>query len=333
MKPLFGGLVCLLSGGATLTEEHPCLDLDIDAFRLRLSWADLQPNEHPTDDSFLPLDDSIRVAAEHGKKVGFNVAGGIKRPAWAYDKAYKYHYTETDPHIKPPQSVGDIALPWDAEAQRIDKNFVKQLGQRYDGNPAVAYIMATHFMQICPMYLAGEEDVVAMTALAMNPPPVHSGLLAYNSLFDAYVPSAKWYVDLWMRAFPTTPVLVTISPPWPGEDGQDAQNMVKNYGLEAYPGRFGTFVAARYAEADVFPARPVDYPKGCQFAYNATKQNHKQWKKPAPDPIPENPETFVATIDAACAKGDKFAECYEVDLLETPEEVLTDCRAKLLAMV
>jgi hypothetical protein len=295
--------------------------VDFYRFRGGVAWRDIQ-SAHNAPIDFALIDEQIAIAVEYDKKIGMNLgAPGVYSPDWLFGPApsakqtvYKYVYLEKDKQTQ--LSVGNSPLFFDeAYLKRLDGH-IKKLGEKYDGNPTVTYIVISGFMQGIPMYVANAEDEAVMHTLAQNPA---GNWPVYADAVVAYVEVVPRIIDMWAAAFPSTSIIATLAPPFETDAGKDAQNEVKQYGLDTYPGHFGVMVAARYATPAPHqaPIERIYFPKGCQMAH-PTSWTEKVYKKPEPVPYPPPPQRLEDNLWAAVELNDQYAEVYVGDLY--PEE-------------
>ncbi len=340
-KPEPSGIYALVFGSNGKPVDltgNPLLDNpNVDGFRYHARWKSIQPTSE-SEYKWDQLDRQIAIAAAAGKKMGISLAAGLMTPDWVYTSApavYRYHMLEIDPETG--ESVGDQPLPWDTAYQAKWQKFVAAFAARYDGNPAVSYIVLGGFMQSSPMYFVKTlEDDAAVNALAQNPPPGYSGLTtSYTDSSAAYVPAAEAIIATFMDAFVTTPVIITLANPFPTEQGTEDQLTVKNWGLGQYPGRFGTMVAALYASVPPHdpPDPPLPFPKGFQMVCRASDAA-RLYLDPDPDPLPPAPIPLQDALERGVTLGGKYVEVYDDDLyLDISQPVIAAERLKLKANV
>jgi len=230
LKPQPSGIYDLLNDpshtGAVDLSVNPVIDNpNLDGYRLRISWAAIQPNNGDEFD-WENIDAAIAVAAAHGKKLCISIAAGLWSPEWIYTTdpvVYKYVMKEIDPETG--LSIGNQPLPWDTAYLQKWNTFVAAFGARYDSNPACSYVVLGGFMEQFNLYLAGiDDDANAMTDLAENPPPGYPGLVtSYPDFSSAYTPAAESVITTYATSFPTTSLLLTLTPVIPGAIGQSLQ--------------------------------------------------------------------------------------------------------------
>ena len=127
LKPPPTGIYDLLNDpehtGDVDLDTNPVLDNpNVDGYRLRISWASVQPN-NASEYNWAAVDTAIAIAAAHGKKMCISVAAGLWTPDWVYSNApvvYKYAMKEIDPDTGLP--LGNQPLPWDTSFQTKWKN-------------------------------------------------------------------------------------------------------------------------------------------------------------------------------------------------------------------
>jgi hypothetical protein len=335
MKPEPGGFYQLTPGDEPPNlEGNPCLtNPRIFGFRFRRPWTDIQPNS-PTTYNWVDDDAAVAIATQAGKKVGTGFAAGFTTPEWVYtdgDLVYKYEMLEEDP---PGTSIGSQPLPFDTVYQDKLNTFIQAQGAKYDGNPNISYIMIAGFMQALGMnYAQTQEDMDALDALAVTPPPGYDGLtVSWPNFLTGYVDAAKKIIDMYALAFPQTPIILTISNPFPTQAGQAAQQEIKQYGLDTYPGHFGTMVSALYAVLPPHAPGPVptiQYPK--LFQHAVPSQNISRiYNPPIPDPIPDAPQPFSDCCLHGVTLGGKLEEIYIGDATAEMNQAVLDLVLPLL---
>jgi hypothetical protein len=224
---------------------------------------------------------------------------------------------------------GIMPVPWDPVFKSQWKTFVAALGARYDDNPQLRYMVMTGFQKSGECYLAQTAADVAFfdaNALAAGYLPTETlpaGLVAWEA-------ATKEIVGQFMKTFPNTPLLITGARPYGGdfwELGQEAMNDIFDWGLSAYPGRFGIMNSQLHvgsAAGYYLNRRIVDnagtIPTGIQFLCAATSDN--------PDNLPRLCDappwgdlpllTIPDAVDSTCAAGVGFGagylEVYEDDV-------------------
>jgi hypothetical protein len=281
-----------MSNKAAWTNPH------IDGVRLRTSWQVLEPQKGTYDWSY--IDQALSLGNQNQKQVGFSVAAGVYSPTWVYTNgATKYTLADG--------SGNSMPLPWDTAFQNQWLPFIRALGARYDGNPALAYVCPTGFMQVCVMYLAKTTaDDTAMNQLAVQ--------AGYSSSEDAFVQAAKKILTTFMESFPTTPVILNPVPPLL-TNGMEAQSAVKNFGLDTYPGHFGVmYPSLRATRAPHKPSPgPLSYPKGFQMICVATDVQ-ELYGNPSPPYNPPVPTPLLDALANANSLQGQFVEVYGADL-------------------
>src|SRR5437016_10337372 len=178
--------------------------------------------------------------------------------------------------------------PWESAFQNKWLAFINAFGARYDGNPALAYVCPTGFMQNCVMYFAKTpQDETNLTALAMQ--------AGFASLSDAYVPPAETIIAAFAAAFPTTAVVLNPVVPFT-VGGQGAVDSIRTWGFTTYPGQFGVMYPLRATiPPHNPPPPPVPYPKGFQMLCVASDAAHL-YTPPPPVPLPPAPHSVARCI-------------------------------------
>ena len=163
-KPIAKGIIELLVGSNDLT-GNPALDLPyIDGFRLKSSWAAIQPDTtgNPAIDSvnydWSELDGAIAQAAAHGKFVGISVGAGVFVPNWVYvgrPTVYKYFVDVADDNQA---ENATEPFPWDLNYLDKWKTFIAAFGAKYDGNPTVRYVVMAGMQQFVQLFFISNSD-------------------------------------------------------------------------------------------------------------------------------------------------------------------------------
>jgi hypothetical protein len=241
---------------------------------------------------------------------------------------------------------GVMLVPWDPVAKEKWKRFVVNMGERYDSNPQLQYVVMTGFQGAGECYLAKTaEDVAFFDASA-----VAAGYQATDDLpagLVAWEATVKEIVAQYMESFPNTPLLITGARPYGGDfqsQGQDAMNDIFAWGVAAYPGRFGVMNSQLHVGSSpgyflnaAIVANANSIPTGIQFLCAGTSNN--------PDNLPRlcdaSPWGILPllsihdAVNSACAAGVSlglgFIEVYEDDI-ENPDlqEILAAQKAALL---
>jgi len=336
VKPWASGIYDLRAAGVPDLSQDPALDNpNVDGYRLRVRWLDIQPTNGTSYD-WKALDDTINVVAAHGKKIGLAIAPGIGTPEWVYSAApivYKYVIKEVGSGGK---SVGNMPLPWDTAYQTKWKAFVQTFGNRYDKNPNISYVLTGGFSQNSNMQLSKTvEDDAALSALALNPPPGYTGLkISYASLSAAYVPAAETILDTYGKYFKLTPIILTLFTVYVAPQGRIDQYTVRDYGLNTIP-EFGTMVSALWATTDdhTLPTTLSDTPKGFQMVW-ITGDPDRSMYQDGVLPDPPQPQPLYDALANGVHLAGQYVEVYPADIANAVnQKTLASERALLKANV
>ena len=259
----------------------------------------------------------MSLANQYGKKVGVSVSAGIYTPQWVYDSgATKYDLVDGSGDAMP--------LPWEAAFQNKWLAFISAFGARYNGNPALAYVCPTGFMQVTVMYFAPlPQDETNLTALAV--------LAGYPTLSAAYVPAAESIIAAHTAAFPTTAIVLNPVQPF-NVGGQGAVDSIRNFGFTMYPGQFGTmYPQAATPPPHPSPGPPYTYPNGSQMLCVASNTDFL-YLPPAPQPPPPAPIPLQDALEYAVTLDHQYVEIYGDDVnLNVQQPVLQTEGIKLKA--
>jgi hypothetical protein len=285
-KPDPAGIVRLFSIDGAHPENNPSwTNTNIDGMRIRPNWDDIQPSPSTLDWS--SIDNLFDLATQHGKFIGLSVTAGIFTPQWVYQAgATEYHLQDGSGYSMP--------LPWDAVFQTNWLAFVHAMGQRYDGNPALGYVVISGLGQVIETVMAQTTaDDNALTALG-GPP--------------AWVTAAEQIIAAYARDFPTTPFFITASQPFLGPETMLDLQTVIDWAVATYPGRFGIMNATLSAHSST-----VYYPNLAIYTYYHAQPTGFQMLCSAI----HSPRRLGGSLNQALTRGvqlgAKFVELYQDD--------------------
>jgi hypothetical protein len=285
-KPHPAGIVRLLSDNFSRPENLPAWNnANVDGMRIRPGWNEVQLGESTYDWS--QIDQLLGLGAQHGKFIGMSVAAGVFTPGWVYDSGVtKYALQDGTGNSMP--------LPWDNAFLTKWLAFVRALGARYDGNPALGYVVMSGMGQIVETYVAQtDQDTTRLTALGGA---------------SAWTAAAKQVIATYASAFPTTPFFITAAKPFHTAEGLAALQQVIDWGVATYPGRFGIMNASLNAVSN-----PGYYPNLAASNYRATQPvGFQTLCSEAADPA-RMQGTLVETLRAGERLGANFTEVYQQD--------------------
>ena len=320
-KPYPAGIIWLTNADLP---ERPIGDLSrfvewtypfVDGIRLRSGWNVVQPQSDTY--NWSTIDQALSLASQNGKRVGVSIAAGTATPQWVYDNgATKYRLQDG--------SGNSMPIPWESAYLNQWLAFVRTFGERYDGNPALAYVIVTGFMQANSMFLAAGRDEINLSLLAEE--------AGFADLSSAYLFAAGTTISAIMDAFPTTACIITLAAPFP--DHEELEDIV-DWAIDTYPGRFGTMRNALYAVPPPHdpPFLPTPYPTGYQLACPATDVS-KIYQDPDPVPLPLAPIPLEDALENGVSLGAQYVEVYKSDLeLPIHQALLALEGAKLKANV
>ncbi len=300
-KPIPAGIVNLSTNemsppdSATITNlaKRPWTNPNIDGMRVKTFWSYVQPLANSYD--WTGPDEALRQGAKHGKFIGLSVCAGTNTPNWVYASgATKYALRDG--------SGLSMPLPWDTKFLNKWLPFVHALGQRYDGNPALRYVVMSGLGQQMETYLAKTSaDDTALTALGGT---------------SSWIVGAKKIIAAYADAFPTTPFFITMARPFPSTNpGTAALQQVVDWGVATYPGRFGLMSAGLNANSNT-----GYYPNEAIYTYRQAQPNGFQMVYSY---IKDGGLRIGGTLNKALTNGvqmgGKFVEVWEPDV-EDPKQ-------------
>jgi hypothetical protein len=285
-KPQPAGIVRLFSVNVGRPENSESwINPNIDGMRIRPIWRDVQPGSATFDWS--SIDELLGLATQHSKFIGLSVSAGTCTPRWVYDAgATEYHLQDG--------SGLSMPIPWDAVFQTKWLAFVRTMGQRYDGNPALRYVVISGLGQFIETVMAKTNaDNEALSALG-GPP--------------AWEVAAQQIIAAYAEAFPTTPFFITASRPFLGAETILSLETVIDWAVATYPGRFGIMNATLNAHSST-----NYYPNLAIYTYYHTQPTGFQMLCSAI----HNPQRLGGTLDqtltAGVLLGAKYVELYQDD--------------------
>lgn len=190
---------------------------------IHVHWKDVEKEAGKPD--FSAIDKILAVLRGIGMKYQLCLHPGVNTPASVYKEGAQSFATRvTNPH-RP--NFGEeilIPVPWDPIYQRNFSRAIKQLGERYAGDPLCVSVVLTcaNFMS-AEMHLPKTREDLAKWAALGN---------YQEKLLDVY----KKYTDEWARVFPKQEISLHVSKVLdlpPGFCGG-----IIDYGLSKYPERF-----------------------------------------------------------------------------------------------
>jgi hypothetical protein len=292
--------------------DHPSLtNINVDGFRVREKWRDIQPHNEATY-NWAQIDDAIALAQLVGKKISISVTAGKSCPQWLYDAGAVGYAVEGDPG-----TTVTVPGPNDPVYVAKWKAFIAAFGARYDGNPNVSYVVIAGLGQTSEWYYARNGKDAALLA----------GLNGGNGRAD-WLTQAKTFITSYNKAFPTTPFFGTLAKPFPDQAGLKAEKDLVEWATAKYP-RFGLMNSTLSAQSKLtfYPNEAVNtyyttHPAGFQMLWSYLERNNP-------------PGTRIGgTLEEALTNGvnfgGKFVEVYEPDI-DDPNEttVLATKRADL----
>jgi len=153
-----------------------------------VNWSDLEPQEGAYDWS--DLDNALAAAQAHGKRVAARVytsAGDFGRatPGWVFSAGAQSYV---------PDEGAEVAQPVPTDPVFTEKfgTFLRALGARYDGHPALEFFQTNAGMGTYGEMVWGVPD--------SHRPPGWSA--------DAQVHTSEYWIDRWREAFPRTALVL-----------------------------------------------------------------------------------------------------------------------------
>ncbi len=296
-KPQPSGIVDLCNGQITPKNtignlaKHAWTNPYVTGMRVKTQWNYVQPTQGAYD--WTGLDEAVRLGSVNNKFIGLSVIAGTGTPQWVYDSGAT-KYTLSDGFSMP--------LPWESAFQNKWVPFIRALGARYDGNPAVRYVVIGGLGQHNETYIAKVEPDITNLTLLGGP--------------TAWATAAKQIIAVYAEAFPTTPFFLTLAHPFDNPAGAAALQEVTEWAVATYPGRFGIMNAALNAHSNT-----GYYPNYVVYTYHLTQPTGFQMLWPY---IRDNGKriggTLAQVLNNGIQLGGKFIEVYESDITDPAEQ-------------
>lgn len=112
---------------------------NVDGVSIQFVWMMIQPSENFF--NWDPIDNEIKQAQAHHKKISLNITPAIFTPQWVYAAgAKRFTFLWDKPWGFPACSTQGFPLPWDEVYQAKWTAFIRAVGKRYSGNPALVLV-------------------------------------------------------------------------------------------------------------------------------------------------------------------------------------------------
>lgn len=204
-------------------ERSPFDNPAVDGVIFRTGWMVTEPQSGIYD--WDQVDRHVQNARRTGKILGLGVVAGLRSPDWFMSNPGVIRITTTNFSPTEQREI-TMPVPWDPAFLRKWEELLKETAARYDAEPTVAYVMIAGLGRGFEPFMArGPGDLRTFEDMGGLP---------------RWIEGAKAVIDLYARYFQRTPFILTIHyPTGPSPEGARAIRTVMEYGLSAYPGRFG----------------------------------------------------------------------------------------------
>ncbi len=285
-KPIPAGIFRLFSAAVAKPENNPAwTNPNIRGMRLRPAWNNIERAPRVFD--WESIDRVVALGAGNSKAIGLSVGAGIFTPAWVYDAGAPKYQLQDNSGLSMP-------IPWNHSFVTQWSAFVRALGQRYDGNPALGYVVISGLGQNVETYVAqnaaDEADLIALGGPG------------------SWEIAAKEIIAVYAEAFPTTPFFITAAKPFKNAAGLAALRNVIQWGAATYPGRFGIMNASLNAASST-----IYYPNAAISAYRASQPVGIQMLCSALLDPARLAGTLEQALSRGVALGAHFVEVYQSD--------------------
>jgi acetyl esterase/lipase len=197
-KPVGLSIIFTQPGGIYPTglENYPFWSQDeITGTRYRTEWDHLQPTK--TSPDFSEISTYLALCNTRGKKACLSVSAGITTPTWALAAGTPVTFLD-DP------DAGTMLMPWDAGFISLFSKFIKQLGQAFDSDPALLYVVVSGFGRLTETILcqsSGDTTLADNAAIAAG----------FSNASAGWLSAVASLIPVWKRAFPTTNLVMSLA--------------------------------------------------------------------------------------------------------------------------
>jgi hypothetical protein len=190
---------------------------------IHVRWKDIEREAGKLD--FSAIDKMVAVLRGIGMKYELCLQPGVNTPASVYKEGAQSFATRvTNPHRPNFGQEVLIPIPWDPVYQRNFSRAIKQLGERYAGDPlCVSVVLTCANLMSAEMHLPKTREDLAKWAALGN---------YQEKLLDVY----KKYTDEWAGAFPKQEISLHLSKVL--DLAPEFCERIVDYGLSQYPERF-----------------------------------------------------------------------------------------------
>jgi hypothetical protein len=196
--------------------------------RIRTVWDKVEPKEGAYD--FSHFEQGLQLAHAKSKLLAISVSVGNNAPSWVYGEGAQ--------GLRLTWSNGEammFPLPWDPVFKAKYSELVREMGARYDSDPALSYVVISGLgRDVETFFTSNAKDTAAFDQAG--------GLTAWEQ-------AAKDMIDLYADAFPTTPIVFALGKPTTDPAGIETVKRVVDYGKEMYSDRFGIMSNALSAQS------------------------------------------------------------------------------------
>lgn len=274
----------------------------VDGVRLYTRWSIVEPTFRTFD--WTVLDSFLLLCASNSKLGAFSIPSGILTQSWVYGRQVE-SFTFSNGSKMP--------LPWDENYQRLYQEMIKSAAKRFDGHPALAYVVACGFGQAESCFLVDSTDYSALNTAAVD--------AGYTGISDAFTQTTQHLLNYWSQAFRSTKVVIDIDFPVPeAQQGLDIMDQILLWSAQTFRSRVNFFNAQLTGATDdsgmgsLIKKYAMQTQTGFGFRYPASDPNCD----PTQDPVGYDPELGLRNAaDAGSGLGAAWEEFQESDILIT----------------
>ncbi len=329
-KPYLSGVIHLLSAPNgnfwnNLENNDSNNRAWIDGYRGRTDLRNIKPNGIFNVSNWAGPDSAVEVCRTHGKKLSLNVSMGLDMPTDFYTASPTTGFITV---VTDADTTGPIPLIWEDSYFTKIAPVIAEMGLKYDDDPVIGQIFMTGYQQQVELHVVNNDA----DGILYNNAAVAAG---FADKSEAWVETTIRIVDLWMAAFPNTPVMFTLGNPWGGgSEGVDDRNAVRDYMFATYPEHGGVCSSFLHATLEHTGVPELQtYPIGDQAIF-ASSDTARFYAPPLNELQPPAPQPVEDLLKNGFDQGDQYVEVYRADIEDpTNNIVIQQQRLRLISNV
>lgn len=265
----------------------------IDGSRWTTKWSLMQPDQA----SFLfdPVVQYLDLSRSRGKGAGLQVSVGANSPTWIYSKG------AVPLSMSGPPLAATIPVPWDLAYLKYLRQFLQQLGLRFDSHPALRYFIVSLGRISSTILASSYPDVATLDSVTV--PPLN--------IVTSWLPVVRTLLGNYTNTFPTTRLFISLDLPVPNTysyTGNNALTAIVGYAS----GRPGSQLEIQYGYMNESLTDTSDNST-LPFSIIAAKKGTSPTGFKFLNPSAGNSTLFNNTLNKGISLGGDFIEIYDAD--------------------